>query len=170
MMLHDDLVTLGRMLLTGVLAYIWLIVVVRISGKRTLAQLNAFDFIVTVALGSILATVLLSDTVAWTEGALALALLVVLQRIAARVSVRYGAARRVLTSQPTLLLRDGQVLEEAMRRERIAMQSLCAAVRASGVGGLERVAAVVLETNGTISVISRDALGSGSALRDVSNA
>ncbi|CAN5563159.1 DUF421 domain-containing protein [soil metagenome] len=169
-MIHDDFAALGRMALSGLLAYIWLVALLRVSGKRTLAQLNAFDFIVTVALGSILATVVLSDSVAWTEGALALALLALLQLIAAWTSVRWAPARRLLTSQPTLLLHDGQMLDDALRRERISPDSLCAAVRSSGIGGLELVGAVILETNGSLSVISREQSGSGSAIRDVSAA
>lgn len=67
-MIYDNLSGLVRVLVVGSLAYVWLLLVLRISGKRTLAQLNAFDFIVTVALGSTLATVTLSNSVAWTEG------------------------------------------------------------------------------------------------------
>ena len=71
-MFVDDAAGVWRELLLGPLTYVWLILVLRVSGKRTLAQLNAFDFIVTVALGSTLATVVLSKSVAWVEGALVL--------------------------------------------------------------------------------------------------
>ena len=67
--------SLLRTLVVGVLAYVSLVVFLRISGKRTLSKMNAFDLIVTVALGSTLATVLLSKDVALAEGALAFALL-----------------------------------------------------------------------------------------------
>jgi len=166
-MFFDGVSGLLRVLVVGTAAYLWLIVVLRVSGKRTLAQLNAFDFIVTVALGSTLATVLLSESVALAEGALALALLAALQLLAAWSSTRSGTVRRAVTSGPTLLLRDGEPLAEAMAEQRISTASLHAAVRSSGIGGLELVAAVVLETNGTLSVISRDQAGSRSALADL---
>ncbi len=67
---------LGRTLLIGVLAYLSLIIMLRVSGKRTLAKMNAFDLVVTVAIGSTLATIVLSKSVALAEGLLALALLV----------------------------------------------------------------------------------------------
>ncbi|KFC49981.1 membrane protein, partial [Halomonas sp. SUBG004] len=73
--------SLGRTLIVGVLAYAVLIVFLRLSGNRTLSKMNAFDLIVTVALGSTLATVLLSKDVALAEGALALGLLISLQFI-----------------------------------------------------------------------------------------
>lgn len=166
-MIYDNLSGLVRVLVVGLLAYVWLVLVLRISGKRTLAQLNAFDFIVTVALGSTLATVELSSSVAWTEGALALALLAALQFIAAWLSVRVPWMRTVITSEPALLLRDGHLIAAALKQERVSEQSLRAAVRAAGVGGLELVAAVVLETNGTLSVISASTRGSGSALHGI---
>ncbi len=168
-MFFDDAYGLARVLIVGPLAYLWLIAVVRVSGKRTLAQLNAFDFIVTVALGSTLATVVLSSSVAWVEGALALALLAVLQLVVAWVSVHVRWVRGAVTSMPTMLLRDGRPDRDALTRQRISEQSVRQAVRSAGIGGLELVAAVVLEPNGTISVIPTSQFGSGSATADVTH-
>ncbi len=100
-MFYDGLTGLLRLLVIGPLAYAWLVLVLRVTGKRTLAQLDAFDFVVTVALGSTLATVLLTNSVALTEGALALAVLAALQLVVAWLSVRVGWVRRAITSEPT---------------------------------------------------------------------
>ena len=67
-MFFDGWMTLGRTALIGTLAYLALVLLLRVSGKRTLSQMNAFDFIVTVALGSTLATVLLSSSVSLARG------------------------------------------------------------------------------------------------------
>lgn len=163
-MFHDALSDVGTVALTAVLAYAWLVLLLRVSGKRTLSQLNAFDFIVTVALGSIMASVTLSSSVAWTEGAAALAALAALQFAAAWASTRFNWVRTALTSQPTMLLRNGQMDTGAMLRERIDEESLRAAVRSSGSGDLESIAAVILETDGTLSVISNTSMGGGSAM------
>ncbi len=166
-MYFDSVSGLVRVLVVGALTYAWLIAVLRVSGKRTLAQLNAFDFIVTVALGSTLATVALSNSVALSEGALALGLLAGLQFVAAQLALRFTWARRGLTSDPVVLVRDGQLDLAALRRERISHQSVRQTVRGSGVGGLAMIAAVVLETNGSLSVVPQSRLGDGSALADV---
>ncbi len=163
-MLFDSTSDLLRILVVAPLAYLWLVALLRLSGKRTLAQLNAFDFIVTVALGSTVASVILTSSVSWSEGALALGLLVAFQLVVAWVSVRVGWVRRSVTSTPSVLLLDGTVDHVALRRERISESSLRQAVRSSGSGGLERVAAVVLEPDGTLSVIPAGDLGSGSAM------
>ena len=74
----------------GTCSYLSLLVLLRVSGKRTLAKLNAFDFVVIVALGSTLSSVLLSSDVALAEGVTAMVLLVGLQFLVAWLSVRSG--------------------------------------------------------------------------------
>ncbi len=88
---------LARILVVGAAAYAGLLLVFRISGKRTLAKLHAFDFVVTVALGSTLASVLLNTTVAWAVGVTALALLAGWQFAAAVVTTRAPWTRTIVT-------------------------------------------------------------------------
>ena len=153
-MLFDSWTGLGRVVLVGALAYVALVLLLRISGKRTLTKLNAFDLVVTVALGSTLATVLLSKTVALAEGALALGLLILLQYAIAWLSVRSPGFQAMIKAEPTLLLCRGRFLAVAMRAERITRDEILAAVRASGAADVGKVAAVVLETDGSLSVIA----------------
>jgi len=153
-MLFDSWTGLGRVVLVGALAYVALVLLLRISGKRTLTKLNAFDLVVTVALGSTLATVLLSKTVALAEGALALGLLILLQYAIAWLSVRSPGFQAMIKAEPTLLLCRGRFLAAAMRAERITRDEILAPVRASGAADVGKVAAVVLETDGSLSVIA----------------
>ena len=140
-------------MLVGILAYVALVAFLRISGKRTLSKMNAFDFIVTVALGSTLATVLLSKDVALAEGLLAFILLIGLQFMVAWLSVRSARVEALVKSEPTLLLYRGRFLYAVMRRERVSQEEIEAAVRQGGMSDPADVAAVVLETDGTFSVI-----------------
>lgn len=152
-MFFDDWQGLARVVIVGTSAYGALIALLRISGKRTLAKLNAFDFIVTIALGSTLATVLLSSSVALAEGIAALALLVGLQYLVAWGSTRSRRVERLVKSEPTLVYRDA-FLFGAMRRERVTPDELRQAARTQGHADLEEVAAIVLETDGTLSVLT----------------
>lgn len=163
-MWFDTWSDVARVLLVGAAAYIALVVLLRFSGKRTLSKLNAFDLVVTVALGSTLATILLSAEVSWVEGAVAMTLLVVLQLVVTWASVRLGWVRRTVTAEASVLVRDGAVDGAAMEHQRVTHGELLQAVRAAGVGGLDRVAAVVLETDGTLSVVPVSQRGDGSAL------
>lgn len=159
-----------RVVLVGAVTYVALLVVIRVAGKRTLSQLNAFDFVVSVALGSVLATILLSADVSFVEGVTALGLLSGLQFLVATVSSRWPRTRHVITADPVLLLADGQVRQEALRRNRLTEAELRQAVRAQGAGDMTQVKAVVLETDGKFSVITDAQYGSGSALTDVHGA
>jgi uncharacterized membrane protein YcaP (DUF421 family) len=166
-MWFDSWFDIGRVLVVGAAAYLTLVVTLRLSGKRTLAKLNAFDFVVTIAIGSTLATILLNTTVSWSEGAAALVVLAALQFAVAWSTVRLRSARSVLTARPTLLLRDGTPRYDALRQQRMALDELRQAVRGVGAGDLRAVAAVVLETDGTLSVITASQFGDGSALEGV---
>ena len=162
-MLVGSLFGLIRILVVGPLAYLLLIVVLRISGKRTLAKMNAFDFVVTVALGSTLATVLLSKDVPLAEGVLAFVILATLQFVIAWVAQRVPPIEKAIKSSPRVLLRDGQIDEAALLDERVTRDEVASAVRKSGQGDLGQIAVVVLETDGSISVIAAAAAGDRSA-------
>lgn len=166
-MWFDNWSDLFRVLLVGASAYLTVVVVLRLSGKRTLAKLNAFDLVVTVALGSTLATILLSTDVSWAEGAVALALLAVLQAAVAWLVLRVPGLRTVVTARPSLLVRDGAAIPEALREQRVSMEEIHQAVRSSGSGDLASIGAVVLESDGSLSVIPARELGSGSTLEGV---
>lgn len=157
LMFFDSWYGLLRVLVTGTAAYVGLILFVRVSGKRTLAKMNAFDLVVTVALGSTLATIFLSRDVALVEGLAAFFLLILLQYVVAWTSVRWPAFEKAVKSSPTVLVRDGVLLREAMKRQRVSDEEVRAAVRGAGVASLDDVAEVVLETDGSFSVITRDA-------------
>lgn len=155
-----------RIVTVGFLAYIGLIIFLRISGKRTLTKLNAFDLVVTVALGSTLATILLDSNISLLEGLTAFALLILLQYVITFLSVHSNWFNNVIKSEPRLLFLNGQFLRSAMKKERIKEIEILQAIRNSGSGSTEKVTAVVLETDGSLSVISSEP---GNALENVSS-
>lgn len=154
-MLFDGWAGIGRVLIVGSLAYVALVVLLRISGKRTLTKLNAFDLVVTVALGSTLATVLLSKSVALAEGVTAMALLIALQFVITWLSVRSPRFQALIKAEPTLLVHRGDWVPGAMQAQRITREEVLAALRAEGHSRVEDIDAVVLETDGSISVLSK---------------
>lgn len=156
-MFYDGWYGMLRVVVVGVCAYVALAALVRISGKRTLAKLNAFDFVVTVALGSTLATVLLSSTVALAEGVTALALLIGLQFAVAWTSVHSRHVRRLVRSEPTLVVYQGQLLPDAMRRERVTEAEVRQVLRQHGKPSVADVGALVLETDGSFGLVAADA-------------
>jgi uncharacterized membrane protein YcaP (DUF421 family) len=159
--------TLVRTLVIGVLAYINLIVLLRMSGRRTLSKMNAFDLVVTVALGSTFATILLNQNVSLAQGTLALALLIGLQYLVTWSSVRAGWVRKTVTGEPALLLYQGKLLRGAMRAARVTEDEVRSAIRSSGFADVNDVEAVVLETDGSFSVVSASSDSGRSSLSGV---
>lgn len=142
-----------RVVVVGIASYAALVALLRIAGKRTLAKMNAFDLVVTVALGSTLATIILSKDVALAEGLAAMALLVGLQYLVAWGNVRSKSVRDIAKSEPRLLLRDGQLLHTALRDERVSPDEVRAALRTSGARETGEDHLVILETDGSFSVV-----------------
>ncbi|CAA9571427.1 MAG: FIG00989832: hypothetical protein [uncultured Thermomicrobiales bacterium] len=154
-MFFDSWAGLGRVLIVGTLSYAALVAVLRVSGSRTLSKMNAFDLVVTVSLGSTLATVLLSKDVALAEGVLALSLLVGLQFAVTWLSVRSSRVSDLVKAEPTLLFYRGRLLGDQLRRARVTEEEVRSAVRGQGIGSMDAIEAVVLETDGTIAVVER---------------
>lgn len=161
--------SLARVLVVGPLAYVALILLLRVSGKRTLSKMNAFDFIVTVAFGSTLASVILSKNVGLLEGVAAFAVLILCQYVITYLSVRSERFEQFVKASPTLLYHQGRFLPAVMRRERVTEEEVRAGVRESGHLSLGAVASVVLETDGSFSVLGTSSSADPSAMANVSN-
>jgi uncharacterized membrane protein YcaP (DUF421 family) len=156
-----------RTLIVGILAYGALVVTLRVSGKRTLSKMNAFDLVVTVALGPTLATILLSRDVPLADGVVAFLVLVALQFAITAGSKRVKAVARLAKSEPRALLYRGGILPDALRAERVLEAELQAALRQAGHTEYSSVDLVVLETDGSLSVVATVADESSPAVASV---
>jgi uncharacterized membrane protein YcaP (DUF421 family) len=154
-MFFDSWESLFRIIIVGVLAYASLVLLLRTSGKRTLTKLNAFDLVITVALGSTLATILLSKQTPLADGVTALALLIFLQFVITSLSVRSGAVRSLVRSEPRVLFLRGEFLRDAMKDERVSEDEVLQAMRSGGYTDPDGAGAVVLETDGSLSILPR---------------
>ena len=149
--------TIVRGLVLSSVALIWIIALIRLIGTRALSKMTAFDFVVTLSTGSLLATAAASSS--WPSFAQAIIAITVLNGIQyalARARRESDSFKNMIENEPLLLVREGQFLESAMRRARVSRDDVRAKVRKANVGGMECVAAVILETTGDISIISGD--------------
>lgn len=155
-MLFDSWESLLRVVLVGGAAYIALVVMLRLSGNRTLSKMNAFDLVVTVALGSTLATVLLDKSIPLADGVLALALLVYLQYAITWASVRSEGFQRLVKSEPAILASNGRYLDQAMRAQRVTREEIESALRQNGLTDVGSADCVILETDGSLNVVPKE--------------
>ena len=154
-MFIQDWHSLLKIFVTTIIIYPLLILFLRVGGKRTLAKWNAFDFVATIALGSTFATVILSKDVVVSDGAFALLLIILLQYLITWLSVRVPWIENLVKSKPTLLYFKNAFRDTEMKSKRVSKSEILSAIRASSIGDLNQVEAVVLETDGSFSVIKK---------------
>ena len=155
---------LARIVLIAATGYVTLLVLLRVSGQRTLAQLTPFDLIITVTIGSAFGRVLTAENVPLVEVVTAFAMLVILQWLALWLRDRVPPIGRLMRPGPSLLYHQGQRQERALRRHRITEADLQSAARESGMGSLAEAEAIILEPDGDLAVISPSQVGDGSAI------
>lgn len=144
-----------RILATVPIMYISVILYIRILGKRSTSQLNSFDWIVTVAMGSLVASTIVLKNVSLIDGLSAILSLLMLQFLLTKVTAHLPQFKNIISSSPKLLFIDGEFINDNMKNERIAKSEILAAIRQSGVQHINDVYAVVLETNADFSVIEK---------------
>ena len=137
--------------------YLALIVLLRVSGKRQLGQMTPFDLVVLLVISNAVQNAMVGPDTSLVGGLLAAAILVGLNWLVDRLGLRSGWLRERLIGTPTLLIHDGQLLEERLSREGIDRDEVMQALREHGVDDLEQVKLAVLEVDGTISVVPSEA-------------
>lgn len=157
-----------RIAITTLIAYLLIVAILRVSGKRTLAKMNAYDFIVTIALGSTLSSVMLNKDIPLAEGLTGIILLIILQFIFTYFSARSNRFRKLISNQPTLLYYENNFIEDAMRQQRVTTSELHKSAREAGHSDLSKIKAIILEPTGDMSVITKEDGNPGnSALEEV---
>lgn len=147
-----DWYDIRRTVTLSIVGFIALIIMLRVSGKRTLSKLNVFDFVFVVACGSVFAASIIEKDVTLVEGILSLAVLIGFQVVLAEIAARWDWADRIINGHPALLFSHGEFIPRALKRERITEGEVRAAIREKGITRVEDVDAVVLENDGTLSV------------------
>lgn len=143
----------------SVVALVWVVLLVRVVGLRSFSKMTSFDFVMTVAMGSLVATASQSD--AWKSYVQALAAMVglfAIQFLFARVRKDSDAFESMVQNEPRLLMRDGVILEQALKDTRVSRSDLLAKLREANATSFGEVRAVVLETTGDVSVLHGEAL------------
>ena len=128
-----------RILVVGTLCYIALVVILKVSRKRTLASLTAFDFVITVAIGAVYGRLLTAKDVSISEAVTAFLLLAFLQFLFSWLQLRIGIFRRMFTSSPVLLYYRGEFMNKAMKKEKIQREELIGEARKKGYGNFDEI-------------------------------
>ncbi len=140
-------------ILSAVALYILLILYTRLVGLRSFSKISGFDFAITIAIGSVLASVTLWQKPTLLEGAIALGTLFGLQFVVGNLRKRLPGIAGLIDNNPLLLMDGSTILSDNLRRANVTEDDLRAKLRAANVTQMEQVRAVVMESTGDISVL-----------------
>jgi len=156
MLFFDNIDKLGRIVLTTVMVYVLIVLTTKVSGKRSTSQLNNFDWIVTVMIGSLGASTILLKDVPLIEGFSSILVLYLLQFLVTKYASISPQFSSVILSEPRIVFYQGQYLPDAMRAERLTRQELESAMRSEGISSLDEIEAIVFESDAKLTVITKD--------------
>ena len=142
-----------KVILSVLAIFTVIIIITRISGLRTFAKMSSFDLASTIAIGSILASVVMNSGQSLVKGAIALGAIVAFQSVFALMVRRWGAFKRTCTNDPVLLMDEGQILYDNLKKTNVGEDDLIAKLREANVLDFSEVLAVVLESTGDMSVL-----------------
>ena len=145
--------TLGETVASALLIFTVILIIVRVAGLRTFAKMSSIDFATTIAIGSILASVVMSGTTSVVQGIVGLVTIVAFQQVFAGLKFRSNAFEEATENSPLLLMDGTDFLEDNMRKAGVSRSDLIAKLREANVIHLSEVKAVILETTGDISVL-----------------
>ena len=155
MVFFDNIDKLGRIVLTTVMVYVLIVLVTKISGKRSTSQLNNFDWIVTVMIGSLGASTILLKDIPFVEGVSSILVLYLLQFLVTKYASISPQFSSFILSEPRIVFYQGQFLPDAMRAERLTRQEIECAMRSEGVHRFDDVEAIVFESDAKLTIIPK---------------
>jgi uncharacterized membrane protein YcaP (DUF421 family) len=155
MLFFDNIDKLGRIVLTTVMVYILIVLTTKISGKRSTSQLNNFDWVVTVMIGSLGASTILLKEIPLIEGMASILVLYLLQFLVTKYASISPQFSSFILSEPRIVFYQGQFLPDAMNAERLTRQEIECAMRSEGINNFDDVEAIVFESDAKLTIIPR---------------
>jgi len=145
-----------EIILRTAVVYVLVLVLLRIAGKRELGQMSPVDLVVILVIANAVQNAMTGGDNSLLGGVLAASTLVAMNLLFDRVGIRLPVLQNLFTSEPTLLLEDGKLVDKACQRENISLEDIEMSAREHGIDDLRDVHAAILERDGSISIIPRE--------------
>jgi uncharacterized membrane protein YcaP (DUF421 family) len=146
---------IGEKILRPILVYAFLIVGLRLAGKRELAQLNPFDLVVLLTLSNTVQNAIIGDDNSVTGGVIGASTLLLVNYVLVRFISRHEKIERFIEGDPDVLIDEGRITNDCLNKEAISPLELEAAAHKQGFTSLEEVERAVLEPNGSIAFFGK---------------
>ena len=141
--------------LRALVLYAFVIFVMRVMGRRELSSLSVVDLVLLIVLGDAIQQGLTQDDYSVTGAMIAVATIAGVQVLSSYLSFRSKRARKVLEGLPIVIIQDGELIEENLRRDRLTPDEVAEEMRGHEIGSFDEVAWAILETNGQINFVKK---------------
>ncbi|HEX5503913.1 MAG TPA: YetF domain-containing protein [Thermomicrobiales bacterium] len=154
---HPDLLGMAAIAAKTALIYVFVLVGLRLLGTRELGQMSAYDLVLVVVIANAVQNALVGGDTTLVGGIVSALTLLALNRLFTWLLDRFPALEREMVGEPVVLVSDGLPCWDRLRREGVTREELMAGLREHGVASLDEIRLAVLEVDGTISVVPREA-------------
>ena len=136
-------------------SFIVLLILARIMGKKQISQLTFFHYATGITIGSIAAEIAAQQETPFVDGIIAMVLWALLTLLMSYIALKSKKARTILDDRPTIVMYEGKIIEEAMKKSRLHLSDLNMMLREQSIFSIKDVQCAILETNGNLSVMKK---------------
>ncbi|MFF2481003.1 DUF421 domain-containing protein [Paenibacillus sp. NPDC058071] len=143
-------------LIRTIVSILLLLLIARLLGKQTISNMTFHDFVTSITIGAVAANLAFNETIKWPFLILSLGVITGISYLLSIVAIKNRKLRGWISGSPTVLIQDGKILEDNMKKIRYTLDSLDQALRENGVFNIDEVDYAVLEDNGMVSLLKKE--------------
>lgn len=151
-----DYQTMGSVFIRSVVTIVVLFLLAKVMGKKQISQLNLFDYIVGITIGSVAADISLDLNKSFLDGVICMLVFGLTGALVSYVTLKSIKLRRFFTGTPSIIIENGKIIEEGLKKVKFDINDLMEELRGAGYFNIDEVAYAVMETNGKISFLPKD--------------
>ena len=151
-----DYQTMGSVFIRSIVTIVVLFLLAKVMGKKQISQLNLFDYIVGITIGSVAADISLDLNKSFLDGVICMLVFGLTGALVSYVTLKSIKLRRFCTGTPSIIIENGKIIEEGLKKVKFDINDLMEEVRGAGYFNIDEVAYAVMETNGKISFLPKD--------------
>lgn len=151
-----DYQTMGSVFIRSVVTIVVLFLLAKVMGKKQISQLNLFDYIVGITIGSVAADISLDLNKSFLDGVICMLVFGLTGALVSYVTLKSIKLRRFFTGTPSIIIENGKIIEEGLKKVKFDINDLMEELRGAGYFNIDGVAYAVMETNGKISFLPKD--------------
>lgn len=147
---------MGTIFIRTLIIYIFVLIALRLMGKREIGQLQPYELVVTIMIADLASVPMQDVSIPILQGIIPILALVVGQIVISFLNLKSGVMRRIICGKPTIMIEKGKIVEKSLKNQKYTINGLLTQLRVAGYSNLKNIDYAILETSGAISVIPKN--------------